>query len=169
MKKNIFSVRTLLFCLMFYLIVCWKTPFYIMLLGVELPEDSIVLKRQVSVGDACYWKILAEVAFVNNQDGNLWEPIWTENRNLMEKRVDSTKWSLMNAPAVYETCCGSSLSVSEMDALASNQKWYSLVFSMHGKALRTFVFLRITLFFLTLAALIGMTCYDARKKKKDAC
>ncbi len=82
-------------------------PFCIMFLGVELSESFIVLKRQVSVMDACYWHILAEVAFVNNQDSNIKEAIWTENRNLMEKRRDFSKWNLLKSAVVYESYCAS--------------------------------------------------------------
>lgn len=37
--------------MMFYFLVCWKLPFYMLLMSVDLPEDATVIKRQVSYTD----------------------------------------------------------------------------------------------------------------------
>lgn len=53
---------------MFYFLVCWKLPFYMLLLNLDLPEEAIVLKREVSLTDVYSWRILAEMAVESGCD-----------------------------------------------------------------------------------------------------
>lgn len=162
--------------IMFYIVACWKVPFYICLLGIDLPEDAIVLKRQVSLTDECYWHIVAEEAFVSNQDhDNIRETIWTENRYIMGESLDPMDcidWSVMTPAAVSESCCASYISVKEMDKLAAcypgYQKWYCVSLSMHGKALMVFAFFRI-IAILMIVAVTGIILRIKRKKRHEAC
>lgn len=62
-KRNI-----LLLVIMFYFLVCWKLPFYMLLMSVDLLEDAIVIKRQVSYTDVYYPHILAENRFIMGEN-----------------------------------------------------------------------------------------------------
>lgn len=107
--------------MVFYFLVCWKLPFYMLLMSVDLPEDAIVIKRQVSLTDVYNWHILAEMVFVNDGGyGNIKETnriIMREN-GLMDWRIKD-RGELME----WDDYC---ISVKEMDELAArigNRKW----------------------------------------------
>lgn len=74
--------------MMFYFLVCWKLLFYMLLMSVDLPEDVIVIKRQVSYTDVYYPHILAEMVFVSDHGyDNIKEAILAENGIIMRKNV----------------------------------------------------------------------------------
>lgn len=154
----------------------WKSSalqvLYILLLGIDLPEDAIVLKRQISLTDECYWHIVAEVVFMSNQDYDIIkETIWTENRIIMRESqnpIDRLSWRIMSPAAVYESCCASYISVKEMDELAVRypeyQKWFCVSLSVSGKSLRVFTVCRVALIFV-ITVVFGIVNGIKRKRE----
>lgn len=164
MKKRIFSFRTLLFCLLFYFVVCWKLPFYMLLMCVDLPEDAIVIKRQVSLTDVYYWHILAEMVFVSDQGyDNIKETILAENRIIMGES-DLMDWHIMSRAGVeeWDDSCLSEREIDELAAGIGNRKWYYVSI---GMIVEVFIFFRIAAFLVILIIMhIVLKC--TKKKEK---
>lgn len=160
MKKGKIFLRVLLL----YFVLLWKLPFYIGLLCIGLPDDAIVIKRQVSLTDVYYWHILAEMVFVSDHGyDNIKETILTENRIIMGES-DLMDWHIMSRAGVGEWD-DSCLSVREIDELATrtgNQNWYYVSI---GMVVEVFIFLSIV---ALLAIFIVMhIVLNIRRKKRD--
>lgn len=160
MKKKI----VLLIVIIIYFVVCWKLPFYILLLGINLPEDAIILKRQVSYTDVYNPHILAEIVFVSDLGyDNIRETILKENRIIMGEILDLTdshimsRWGLME----WDDAC---ISIYEMDELAAQtgkQNWYYVSFNMPVPTLVLLRILNIILIFAVICLVSGI------KRKAD--
>lgn len=148
--------------LLLYFVLLWKLPFYIGLLCIELPDDAIVIKRQVSLTDVYYWHILAEMVFVSDHGyDNIKETILAENRILMRENV-LMDWHIMDRERVMEwdDYC---ISVKEMDARIGNQNWYYVSI---GMVVEVFIFLSIA---ALLAIFIVMhIVLNIRRKKRES-
>ncbi len=162
MKKKIFSLRMLLFVLLVYFVICWKLPFYMLLLCVDLPEDAIVLKRQVSYTDVYNEHILAELVFVGNGGyDTIRETILADNRILMRKNV-LMNWSIKERAMVeeWDDYC---ISIKEMNELAAQKGrgyWYYVSLNM---AVPTLILLRTASFIVVFTVI---TCFWVAKRKK---
>lgn len=161
MKKGKIFLRILLL----YFIVFWKMPFYIGLLCIELPEDAIVLKRQVTLTDVYYWHILAEMVFVSDQGyDNVKEIMLAENRIIMRENV-FMDWHIMSRAGVeeWDNCCVSVKEMDELSARIEDQKlnWYYVSI---GMTVEVFIFLSIA---VILAIFIVMHIVLGHKKKKE--
>ncbi len=161
MKKRII----LLIVIIFYFVVCWKLPFYILLLGINLPENAIILKRQVSYTDVYNPHVLTEIAFVSDLGyDNIRETILAENRIVMGEILDLTDSHIMDREMLWEwdDHC---ISVKEIDELAShigNLNWYYVSLEMPVMVL---IFFRI----MALLMVIAVMCIvlGIRRKKKN--
>lgn len=157
-KKNI-----LLLIIVFYFLVCWKLPFYMLLMSIDLPEDAIVIKRQVSLTDVYFWHILAEMVFVSDQGyDNIKETILAENRIIIGES-DLMDWHIMSRAGVeeWDDSCLSEREIDELAARIGNQKWYYVSI---GMIVEVFIFFRIAAFLVILIIMhIVLKC----TKKKE--
>ncbi len=163
MKKKIFSLRMLLFVLLVYFVICWKLPFYILLLCVDLPEDAIVLKRQVSYTDVYYEHVLAELVFVGNGGyDTVRETILADNRILMRKNV-LMDWSIMERAMVeeWDDYCISIKEINELAVQKGRGNWYYVSLNM---AVPTLILLRIASFIVVFTVI---TCFWVAKRKRE--
>lgn len=142
-----------------YFLVCWKLPFYMLLLSVDLPETAIVIKRQVSYTDVYNPHILAEIVFVSDRGyGDIKETnrIIMGESHLMDWHI-MNRWELME----WDDAC---ISIKEMDELAARKgrgNWYYVSFNM---PVPTLILLRVV---AVVVIFVVMHIVLARKKKKE--
>ena len=160
MKKKII----LLIVIIIYFVVCWKLPFYILLLGINLPQDAIILKRQVSYTDVYNPHILAEIVFVSDLGyDNIRETILKENTIIMGEILDLTdshimsRWGLME----WDDYCISVKEIDELAAQTGKQNWYYVSFNMPVPTLVLLRILNIILIFAVIRLVSGI------KRKAD--
>lgn len=148
-KKRIFLV-----ILLIYFVVFWKIPFYILLLSVHLPENAILLKRQVSYSDVYNPHILAEIVFASDQGyGNIEETnrmIMRKNHFMRCKIMD--KWELME----WDDRCILVYKMDELAAEAGKQTWYYVSFNMPVPTLIMLRILEIILIFVAIHFVSGI-------------
>ncbi len=145
--------------IVFYFLVCWKLPFYMLLMSIDLPEDAIVIKRQVSYTDVYNPHILAEMVFVG---GRGYDNIKETNRIIMGEN-HFMDWSIMNRWELMEwdDHC---ISVMEMDELATrigNRNWYYVSLNM---PVPTLILLRVM--FIIVIFVVMYIVLDRKKKKE---
>ena len=150
--------------LLIYFVLFWKISFYILLLCVNLPEDAIILKRQVSYTDVYYPHILAEMVFVSDLGyDNIRETIMEENRIIMGEILDLTNSYIRNRGMLMEWD-DAYIPIDEMDELAAQtgkQSWYYVSLDMPVPSLILLRILDIILIFAVIRLV------SARKRKAD--
>lgn len=150
--------------LLLYYVLFWKISFYILLLSVNLPEDAIILKRQVSYTDVYYPHILAEIAFVSDLGyDNIRETILEENRIIMGEILDLTDSHIMDREMLreWDDYCISVKEIDELAAQTGNQSWYYVSLNMPVPALVLIRILNIILIFAVIRLVSGI------KRKAD--
>lgn len=161
MKKDTFY-KNLILGLLVYFVICWKFPFYMLLLCVDLPEDAIVLKRQVSYTDVYNEHILAELVFVGDLGyDTVRETILAENRTLIRKNV-LMDWHIMERAMVeeWDDYCISLKEMNELAAQKGRGNWYYVSLNM---AVPTLILVRIASFIVIFTVI---TCFWVAKRKK---
>lgn len=150
--------------LLIYFVLFWKISFYLLLLCVNLPEDAIILKRQVSYTDVYYPHILAEMVFVSDLGyDNVRETIMEENRIIMGEILDLTNSYIRNRGMLMEWD-DAYIPIDEMDELAAQtgkQTWYYVSIDMPVPSLILLRILDIILIFAVIRFV------SARKRKAD--
>lgn len=150
--------------LLIYFVLFWKISFYILLLCINLPEDAIILKRQVSYTDVYYPHILAEMVFVSDLGyDNIRETIMEENRIIMGEILDLTNSYIRYREMLMEWD-DAYIPIDEMDELAAQtgkKTWYYVSLDMPVPSLILLRILDIILIFAVIRFV------SARKRKAD--
>lgn len=130
-----------------------------MLLGIDLPEDAIVLKRQVSYTDVYNPHILAEMVFGSDLG---YDNIKETNRIIMGEN-DLMDWLILDRQGLMEwdDHCISVKEIDELAARIGNRNWYYVSFNM---PVPTLILLRIV---FIIVIFVVMHIVLARKKKKE--